>query len=264
MVTEKDTRISHSAWQHGTQWINGRNWSCWPQQIQKKGALVQNLLRNLHSSGKPQRCIWALAKKNHQKHSSVWQTQAEHSLSFSWSTERIPFYRRLLPFCLFRHQQWMSNVLSSPSKWKKWLCWFRRGLPSAAATGTRFSSRFSLWWSSLTWWLSVILRDILQVGQDVSCSSQDRRQELTGKHNTVVSLQCFSKRSLSAVHQAAVAYSVHNINTWTAQRYPEWAPDDSGIGFLFLSAENTQVFTFYKHACRFITSLKHSPSFLPF
>lgn len=191
MVTEKDTRISHSAWQHGTQWINGRNWSCWPQQIQKKGALVQNLLRNLHSSGKPQRCIWALAKKNHQKHSSVWQTQAEHGLSFSWSTERIPFYRRLLPFCLFRHQQWMSNVLSSPSKWKKWLCWFRRGLPSAAATGTRFSSRFSLWWSSLTWWLSVILRDILQVGQDVSCSSQDRRQELTGKQQHCGELAVF-------------------------------------------------------------------------
>lgn len=82
---------------------------------------------------------------------------------------------------LFGQQQRMSNVLNSPSKWKKWLCWFKRGLPSATATGPRFSSRFSLWWSSLTWWLSVILRDILQVGQDVSCSSQDRRHELRGK-----------------------------------------------------------------------------------
>lgn len=85
----------------------------------------------------------------------------------------------------------MSNLLSSPSKWKKWLCWFKRGLPSATATGTRFSSRFSLWWSSLTWWLSVILRDILQVGQDVSCSSQDRRHELAGKQGYYGELATF-------------------------------------------------------------------------
>lgn len=66
----------------------------------------------------------------------------------------------------------------SPSKWKKWLCWFKRGLPSAAATGTKFSSRFSPGWSSLTRLLSAMFRDILHVGQEVSCSSQERRQEL--------------------------------------------------------------------------------------
>lgn len=37
-----------------------------------------------------------LLQKNHWKHKGVWQTQAEHGLSFSWSTDRIPFCRRLL------------------------------------------------------------------------------------------------------------------------------------------------------------------------
>lgn len=45
-------------------------------------------------------------------------------------------------------------------------------------------------------------------------------------------------------------------------RYTWWAPDDSRIGFLFLSAENTQVFTFDKQPYIFITNLKHSPSML--
>lgn len=99
MVTEKDTRISHSAWQHGTQWINGRNWSCWPQQIQKKGALVQNLLRNPRSSGKPQRCIWALAKKktirntvvfDKHKQSTVW-VSAEAQREFPSTEDCCPF-----------------------------------------------------------------------------------------------------------------------------------------------------------------------------
>lgn len=100
MVTKKTTVISHSACQHGTQWINASNWSCWPQQIQKREHLykifqeISTALGNLRDTSE-------LLQKNHQKHKGVWQTQAEHGLSFSWSTDRIPFYRRLFPLFIW-------------------------------------------------------------------------------------------------------------------------------------------------------------------
>lgn len=149
----------------------------------------------------------------------------------------------------------MSNLLSSPSKWKKWLCWLRRGLPSATATGTRFSSRFSLWWSSRTWWLSVILRDILQVGQDVSCSSQDRRHELTEKQQYCGEFAAFFQdiSMMSTSSSCSIFCTEHQQCTWAVQRQPVrytgWAPGDFGTGFLYLPAEILQCSHFInKHA----------------
>lgn len=67
-----------------------------------------------------------------------------------------------------------------PSKWKKWLCWLMWGRASAAGPpGARFPSRAPLCWGSRAWAPSPLMfRGNLQVGHEVSCSSQERRQEL--------------------------------------------------------------------------------------
>lgn len=71
-----------------------------------------------------------------------------------------------------------------PSKWKKWLCWLMCGLASAAApAGPMFSSSPAPCCWLPTWPPSPLMfRDVRQVGQEVSCSSHDRRHELEKNH----------------------------------------------------------------------------------
>lgn len=79
-----------------------------------------------------------------------------------------------------------------PSKWKKWLCWLMCGLASVAApTGPIFSSNPAPCCWLPAWPPSPLMfRDVRQVGQEVSCSSHDRRHELK-KHNDVHPLIVF-------------------------------------------------------------------------
>lgn len=78
-----------------------------------------------------------------------------------------------------------------PSKWKKWL-WLMCGLASAAApTGPMFSSKPAPCCWLPTWPPSpMMFREVRQVGQEVSCSSHDRRHELgKKKQNTNTFIQ---------------------------------------------------------------------------
>ena len=61
-----------------------------------------------------------------------------------------------------------------PSKWKKWLV---VRLPAPVVGGTVPSSGTSatLWLGSV---VGLLFNDCRHVGQEVSCSSQERRQEL--------------------------------------------------------------------------------------
>lgn len=76
-----------------------------------------------------------------------------------------------------------------PSKWKKWFCWLLCGLASAAApTGPMFSSTPAPCCGLLSWPPSPLMfRDVRHVGQEVSCSSQDRRHELETQRVAVLS-----------------------------------------------------------------------------
>lgn len=77
------------------------------------------------------------------------------------------------------------NRFVSPSKWKKWLSWLRRRRASAPRPTARLSGLASLASLSTRYSPSPMFSDNRHVGQDVSCSSQERRHELRTQHDTL-------------------------------------------------------------------------------
>lgn len=68
-----------------------------------------------------------------------------------------------------------------PSKWKKWLCWFRWGRTSFPGPVAMLSAG-ALCPSPLSLSPSLMFSDMRHVGQEVSCSSHERRHELHVQH----------------------------------------------------------------------------------
>lgn len=89
-----------------------------------------------------------------------------------------------------------SCLTDLPSKWKKWLCWLICGLASGAApAGPVLSSKPPPCCWPLVWPPSPLMfRDVRHVGQEVSCSSHERKQELEKhtkkKTNVIMAFPC--------------------------------------------------------------------------